>query len=119
MGRGPIDTTIYCVIKHKFTKAKTHALCYRFRGNFRNFKTHVKFGKFDSNFVKGALVPLVSTYPPWGWGGVPGLLVSESNVSLFFGIWYPMPCPRVYMFFEKLYFSVYPIFYTLELLSEA
>ena len=61
-------------IKHKFTKGKTHALCYRFRGNFRNFKTHVKFGKFDSNFVKGALVPLVSTYPPLGVGGCPGII---------------------------------------------
>ena len=36
------------------------------------------------NFVKGP-----SSYPP-GVGGVPGLLVSESNVSTFFGIWYPM-----------------------------
>ena len=33
---------------------------------------------------------LASSNPPGGGGGGLGLLVSESNVSTFFGIWYPM-----------------------------
>ena len=64
-----------------------------FKINFRVFflgifkiNFHVFFLRnFQINFVKGP-----SSYPPRGWGGGLGLLVSESNVSNFFGIWYPM-----------------------------